>query len=135
MAEGRPITPGLFVVGPAGPRLIAGRCDACSALHFPAASICPYCAAGGCVEIPVGPRARLWLHTAVTTRPPGYRGPVPYGFGVVEIDAGLRVVTRLSEPRPDRLRPGMPMHLVVEPLFTDDEGSAVLSYAFAPDAA
>jgi hypothetical protein len=135
MAEGRPITPGLFVVGPGGPRLIAGRCAACRALHFPAASVCPYCAAGDCVETEVGPAARLWLHTVVSTRPPGYRGPLPYGFGVVEIDEGLRVVTRLSEPRPDRLQPGMAMRLIVEPLFIDDEGAAVFSYAFAPDAA
>ena len=66
------------------------------------------------------------------TAPPGYRGPVPYGFGVVELDDGLRVIARLTEARLDRLRPGLPVRLVLEPLFTDDEGRAVISYAFAP---
>ena len=64
--------------------------------------------------------------------PPGYPGPVPYGFGVVELDDGLRVITRLTEARLDRLRPGLAVRLVLEPLFTDDEGRAVISYAFAP---
>jgi hypothetical protein len=34
----------------------------------------------------------------------------------------------------DQLAPDLPMTLVVEPLFTDDDGTPVLSYAFAPDA-
>jgi uncharacterized OB-fold protein len=70
----------------------------------------------------------------VSSRPPGYRGPLPYGFGVVELDGGLRVVARLTEARLERLRPGLPMRLVVEPLFDDDEGRPVLSWAFAPEA-
>ena len=65
-------------------------------------------------------------------RPPGYRGEVPYGFGVVQLSDGLRVVTRLTESDLARLRPGMPMRLVIVPLHHNDEGRAVLSYAFAP---
>ena len=68
------------------------------------------------------------------SQPPGYRGPLPYGFGVVELPEGLRVVTRLTESNLDRLRDGLAMRLVVEPLFTEDDGTAVLSYAFAPAA-
>jgi uncharacterized OB-fold protein len=133
MPEARPIGAGLFVVEAAGPRLLAARCPACRQPHFPAQETCPYCATDGCSELRLGPAARLYLYTAVHTRPAGYRGPVPYGFGVVELEGGLRVVTRLTEARLDRLRPGLSMQLVVEPLFTDDAGHAVLSYAFRPD--
>ena len=133
MPEARAITAGLFVTGPDGPRLVAGRCDACTRLHFPASACCPYCGDGACVEATVGPEARLYLYTTVTSRPAGYRGPVPYGFGIVEVDGGLRIVTRLTEPDPQHLRPALPMRLVVEPLFTDDDGTPVLSYAFRPE--
>jgi hypothetical protein len=51
---------------------------------------------------------------------------------VVQLSDGLRVVTRLTEPDLSRLRPGMPMRLVIAPLHQDDEGRDVLSYAFAP---
>jgi len=44
------------------------------------------------------------------------------------------VIARLTESRLERLRPGIPLRLVVEPLFTDDDGRAVLSYAFRPEA-
>ena len=68
----------------------------------------------------------------VANRPPGYRGPLPYGFGVVELTEGLRVITRLTENDPARLHPGLEVTLVIEPLFTDDDGTQVLAYAFAP---
>ena len=131
----RPITGGLFVHDGAEPRLLAGRCPSCRGLHFPRGTTCPYCAAEGCVETPVGPTARLCLYTAVTARPPGYRGPLPYGFGVVELEDGLRVIARLTDSDTGRLRPGLAMRLVVEALFTDDDGREVLSYAFRPEPA
>jgi uncharacterized OB-fold protein len=131
MVEGRPIRPGLFVDDADGPHLLASRCGACGRLQFPAGTVCPYCAATGCVDARLGPAGRLRLFTAVQTSPPGYRGPVPYGFGVVDVD-GLSVVTRLTEARPERLRPGLPMTLVLEPVATDDDGRPVLAYAFRP---
>lgn len=131
MLDPRPIRPGLFVDEADGPRLVAGRCGACGRLHFPSGPVCPYCAAAGCSPVHVGPDGRLRLFTAVQTPPPGYRGPAPYGFGVVEVD-GLCVVTRLTEARLERLRPGLPVRLVVEALHTDDDGRPVLAYAFRP---
>jgi hypothetical protein len=130
----RPITEGLFVEDADGPRLLAGRCPACARLHFPAAPVCPYCGSDGCAEARVGPEGRLCLYTAIVSPPPGYRGPVPYGFGVVELAGGLRVIARLGEARLERLRPGLPVRLAVEPLFTDDEGREVRSYVFHPEA-
>jgi uncharacterized OB-fold protein len=74
---------------------------------------------------------RLWTWTAVTTAPPGYRGDVPYGFGVVELPEGLRVIGRLTESDPARLSQGQPMRVVVVPVQVDEDRH-VLSYAFAP---
>jgi hypothetical protein len=65
--------------------------------------------------------------------PPGYRGPVPYGFGVVALTGHrLEVIARLTEVDLARLRPNLPMRLEVAPLYTDDDGQVVLSWAFAP---
>ena len=132
MADARAIAPGLFVCDADGPRLLAGACVACGRRHFPASPVCPYCAADGVREIRVGPTGRLDLYTTVLRAPPGYRGEVPYGFGVVELEGGLHVIARLTESRLERLRPGLALSLVVEPLFTDDDGRPVLSYAFRP---
>jgi uncharacterized OB-fold protein len=134
MPDARPVAPDLFVATPDGVRLVAGRCRTCARHHFPASPVCPWCGADGAAREPVGPTGRLWLWTVVTSRPPGYRGTLPFGFGVVEIDGiGLRVVTRLTETRCDALREGLPMRLVVDALCTDEDGTPVQTWAFAPE--
>ncbi len=131
----RPIANGLFASDGELPNLLAARCRACDKLHFPSSPVCPYCGVDDCAETRVGPSGRLCLYTTVHGTPPGYRGPVPYGFGVVELAEGLRVITRLTAAPTEGLRPGLAMRLVIEPLFTDDDGTAVLSYAFRPEEA
>ena len=126
----RPVRDGLFLDDP--PRLLAGRCRQCGHLHFPRHDTCPYCASSHIDGVEVSGPARLWAWTAVTAAPPGYQGAVPFGFGVVELLEGVRVVTRLTEASPERLHAGQPMRLVLEPLHDDADGRQVLGYAFAP---
>lgn len=130
-----PVHDGLFSGGVDGdsPRLLGSRCDACGHHHFPRSATCPYCAADGARPVELSGEGRLWAWTAVTAAPPGYRGRVPYGFGVVELPEGLRVLGRLTEATPSKLTAGQPMHLVVVGLHEDDEGRQVTTYAFAPD--
>lgn len=121
-----PVRPDLFVAAEP-PRLVIGRCASCRRPHFPLADGCPYCGAESPSREEVPGRGRLWAWTAVTAAPPGYPGEVPYGFGVVELDAGLQVITRLTESDPARLGAGEPVHLVLEKI-----GDELLGYAFAP---
>ena len=65
-------------------------------------------------------------------RPPGYAGEVPFGFGVVELPEGLRLITRLTEADPAALRFGMAMRLAIVPLHVDEQGREVVTYAYAP---
>jgi uncharacterized OB-fold protein len=133
MPSPRPITADLFESHRDGARLRVARCVTCNKLHFPATATCPYCGEARTTATLVGPAGRLRLFTVVAARPPGYRGSLPYGFGVVELDGtNLQVIARLTEPDLERLRPGLPVTLVIEPLFTDDDGTPVLTYAFAP---
>ncbi len=129
-----PLRPGLFTTidDPDGAALLGGRCGACGAHHFPAQDVCPYCFGAPCELVPLSRSATLYVHTAVTKAPPGYTGPVPYGFGVVALPEGMRLVTRIAEANPAALAYGMPMRLVIEPLCVDADGREVWSYAFAP---
>jgi uncharacterized OB-fold protein len=127
-----PIHEGLFS---ADGQLLAAHCPDCHRWHFPADADCPYCSGERCEERPLSGQATLWLFTGVRNRPPGYLGEVPFGFGVVELPEGLRLITRLTEADPAALRLGMPMRLAIVPLHLDDEGREVVTYAFAPDEA
>jgi uncharacterized OB-fold protein len=133
--EAVPVTSGLFeLAGDRSGRLVGGCCPACARMHFPAAGDCPYCSAADCTRRALSERGTLCLFTTVLNRPPGYRGEVPFGFGVVELPEGVRLITRLTETDPARLDFGMPVRLTFVPLHVDDEGRQVMTYAFAPDA-
>jgi uncharacterized protein len=85
--------------------------------HFPPAQLCPYSGADDVEVVTLPSTGSLWAWTAVTSAPPGYVGPVPYGFGIVELDGiGLRVVGRLTEPDPSALRDGQRMVVTSETL-------------------
>ncbi|HEX6312338.1 MAG TPA: Zn-ribbon domain-containing OB-fold protein [Acidimicrobiia bacterium] len=127
-ADSVPVREGLFDDG----HLLGGCCAACARHHFPSSARCPYCGSPDVTRVQLADHGTLWGWTAVTTPPPGYRGEVPFGFGVVELPEGLRLVTRLTEADPGRLTFGMPMRLVIDPLHTDDDGNRVATYAFAP---
>jgi uncharacterized OB-fold protein len=107
--------------------LRGGRSPSSGLYHFPLSDVCPYTGADDVEPVDLPTSGRLWLWTAVTSSPPGYAGPVPYGFGIVELDGvELRVVGRLTEADPANLEHGRPMRLVV------DEFDGVTTWAFTP---
>jgi len=109
-------------------RLIGGFSPTSGQHHFPLAPVCPYSGADDVERVTLPTTGSLWAWTAVTTRPPGYEGTIPYGFGVVELDGiGLRVVGRLTESDPNVLRDGQPMRVVAEHISDD-----LTVWAFSP---
>jgi uncharacterized protein len=123
------IAPGLFDLDADGTiTLIGGFSPTSGHHHFPRGPVCPYTGADDVEAVRLPRTGTLWAWTAVTHAPPGYEGPIPYGFGVVELDdVDLRVVTRLTEADPSRLTAGEPMAVVA-----DDLGDGVVTWAFAP---
>jgi uncharacterized OB-fold protein len=127
----RSIAPDLFDPdGDGGPTLHGGYSPTSGLHHFPRFARCPYTGADDVEPAELPTTGTLFLWTAVTAPPPGYTGPVPFGFGVVELSNGLRVITRLTEPDPGALDAGAAMRLVAEVVAVDDDGTEVVAWAF-----
>ena len=122
-----PVKEGLFTMTD-DPRLLGSRCPACGRSAFPAQTICPYCSADGCEVVSLSPEGVVEVCTTVINRPPGYEGTVPFGFGVVELPEGLRIISRISVP--EHCRAGTPVRLALEPLCTNADGQEVMTYTF-----
>jgi uncharacterized protein len=134
-AATRALHDGLFRERPDGSIVLLGGFSPSSGrTHFPRLPACPYTGADDVEEVELPTSGTLWGWTGVTARPPGYDGEMPFGFGIVELTDGLRVITRITESDPTALSFGQAMHLVPEALQTDDDGTAVITYAFAPGA-
>ena len=123
-----PIAKGLFELDADGMITLIGGYSPTSALyHFPLLDTCPYSGAADVERVALSRDGKLWAWTAVTAPPPGYRGRVPYGFGVVELTREkLRIVTRLKEADTDALTFGQSMALVA-----DELPDGVVTWAFA----
>jgi uncharacterized OB-fold protein len=122
------IADGLFELEDDGTiTLIGGYSPASGRYHFPLLDTCPYSGANDVERVRLSRDANLWAWTAVTAAPPGYDGPVPYGFGIVELIAErLRIVTRLREADPAALTFGQQLTLVA-----DELPGEVVTWAFA----
>jgi len=121
------IAEGLFELDADGAiALVGGYSPTSRQYHFPLLDTCPYSGATDVERVLLSREATLWAWTAVTAPPPGYEGPVPFGFGVVELVAErLRIITRLRESDPSQLTYGQNMTLVA-----DELPGGVVTWAF-----
>jgi hypothetical protein len=130
-----PVADGLFDLAEDGAALVGSVCAGCGTHYFPTAVSCRNPA---CDDKQVGPATLGRTGTLYSWTVQGYRPPAlfrmddwaPYAIGLVEVPEGLRVLAMLTEH--ERLEIGMPLELVVEPLYVDDEGRQVLTYKYAP---
>lgn len=135
-----PIAEGLFTWPAEHPRLLAGRCRDCGNHMFPPQDGCTRCSRTEVETVELDRRGTLWTWTVQSYPPkaPPYAGDAdpdtfePYGVGYVDIDGKLLVESRLTVADPAELEIGMEMALVIEPLFVDEHGDEVVTFAFEP---
>ena len=80
------------------------RCEDCSRLTFPPKPFCPHCWSKRIAWVPLSGRGKLYAQTVVHAAPLVFQGEVPYRVGVVDLDEGLRIATRVLadvEPKLD----------------------------------
>jgi uncharacterized OB-fold protein len=115
--------------------LRGAACPACGTTTFPIQDSCPRCGAGEMAEVALPHRGSLWSFTVQAFEPkPPYRGMgefEPYGVGYVDLGPVV-VECRLTVSDPAALAIGQPVELQLIPAFVDEDGTTVLTFAFAP---
>jgi uncharacterized protein len=136
------IDPGISTWPEADPQLIGSGCGACGETVFPRQQHCPKCSKAEMTDVLLPRRGTViaWTTQGFPPGPP-YLGPtgkdfVPFGVGLVQLDAGdgpvVRVEGRLTENDPEKLQFGMAVELTMVPFATDDEGDEIITFAFQP---
>ena len=80
------------------------RCDDCARLTFPPKPFCPHCWSERVRWVPLSGRGKLYSQTVVHAAPMVFQDEVPYRVGIVDLDEGLRIATRVlaeAEPKLD----------------------------------
>jgi len=121
------------------PQLLGSRCNGCGATTWPKQTRCPRCSAADMSERRLPRRGTLvaWTTQGFVPKLP-YAGREtaesfePFGVGLVQLGDEVRVEARLTEHDPSKLRFGMDVELVFVPFFVDEDGTQVMTWAFAP---
>ena len=137
------VADGIFNIVDGKPVLLGSRCTNCDNHMFPRQSGCPKCMFDTQEDIELAQSGTLWTWTVQGYPPksPPYAGDVdpktfePYGVGYVELPGEVKVESRLTIADPDQLEIGMELEMVVVPLYTNDAGEEVVTFAFAPTSA
>jgi uncharacterized OB-fold protein len=136
MPDTKPVIEGLFAETKDGPRLLGSRCATCKAPYFPKSAVChnPKCTESKIEDAAFGPRGKLWSVAIQNYPPPApakFDEPYkPYAMGVVDLEDGLRLMARMSTDDPDSVKIDSEVELVIEPLYHEEDGTAVLTWKF-----
>jgi len=134
-AKVRPALEGYLTEADGKPHLLGSRCVACGTYYFPSLdTFCrnPACDSTDFESVPLSRTGRLWSYTNAAYQPPAPYIPIkdpyePFAIAAVELEReGMIVLGQCADGiAVEDLEVGMTMELVVETLFSDDEGDAV----------
>jgi hypothetical protein len=131
-----PFAPGLWTTQSSGEARLAGsRCPDCGELFFPVknSGYCPHCYGSRLEETNLGPVGTLAAYTTVLQPPAGgfYNGPVPFNYGLVDLDEGIRIEAQLDGD-PASYQVGLRMALKILPFYVSEQEEQVQVFRFVP---
>lgn len=97
-------------------RLCFQRCADCRAWRHLPRHLCPRCGSARWDWEPSSGRGRVYTWTVThQAMHPAFADEGPYAVVVVEMEEGVRLVSRVRGTRPDRLEIGLPVAVELEP--------------------
>jgi uncharacterized protein len=90
------------------------RCVDCDRHVFYPRAVCPVCMTSGLEWVEATGAGVVHSFTVVHRAPPGYRDEVPYVVALVDLDEGVRMMTRLVDVEPAAVRVGMPVEVAIQ---------------------
>ena len=141
MATQVPAVEGWFTLDES-PALLGGRCSGCGTYVFPNnRKFCPNprCTSEAFDSVELSRRGRIWSYTDARYQPPPPYVPVadphePFAIAAVELEAERLVVMGqvVRGVGVDDLRVGMPVQLVLETLYVEDDNEVIV-WKWRPD--
>ena len=90
------------------------RCDGCGRHVFYPRAVCPFCMGAVLSWVEASGRGRVHAFTVVHRAPADYRDEVPYVVALVELDEGVRLMTRLVDVEPSAVAVDQPVEVAIQ---------------------
>jgi uncharacterized protein len=127
---------GWYTLDEQAPTLIGARCNTCGSYFFPplASRFCrnPDCAGESFEQVPLSRTGRIWSYTNACYQPPEpFVAPspyVPFAIAAVELERERMIVLGqvVTGVGVQDLAVGMPVELVLEPLYSEGESDKLV---------
>jgi len=113
------------------PQLIGSKCPSCGEVVFPKNRTCTNCLHPLMEEVKLSRRGKIYNLSTVMLPPPKFKGQIPYAIGFVELPEGLRMLASFSGD-PEILEVGMDVVLVLETVYSDENGNEIIGFRYKP---
>ena len=100
-------------------KLMVVRCRNCGAKHLPPKPVCTNCYSRRLEWISLKPTGRLITYTIIHVAPERFQQFVPYAYGIVEFEDGLRLPGMIRDVDHGKIHIGMELELSFEPAVED----------------
>lgn len=94
-------------------RLDVQRCQSCGRHVFYPRSLCPHCGGVDLEWVTVSGRGTVYSLTVVHRAPAEFQAEAPYVVALVELEEGVRMLTRLIDVEPAAVRVAMPVEVAL----------------------
>lgn len=118
-------------------RLAGSICNDCGEAFLGKLAGCENCGSRNLRSVALSNEGSLYTFTVLHALPGGsYKGSrepfVPFGIGMIELPEGCRIIAPVTVNDPKKLKVNMPMRLIVDTLYVNEEGNEVLAFKFGP---
>ena len=94
-------------------RLDVQRCQSCRRHVFYPRSLCPHCGGVDLKWVTVSGRGTVYSFTVVHRAPAEFQAEAPYVVALVELEEGVRMLTRLIDVEPAAVHVAMPVEVTL----------------------
>ncbi|KKB35191.1 Zn-ribbon domain-containing OB-fold protein [Bacillus thermotolerans] len=99
-------------------KLLLQKCGDCERYIFYPRIICPHCFSEHMTWEETSGKGKIHSYTVIHKAPPAFKGEVPYVVGVIDLDEGVRMLSRIIGDRND-LSIDQPVSVVYEKIDDD----------------
>ena len=109
------------------------KCKSCGNLSFPPRLVCSKCKSRDSEPYRFIGKGKLYSYTIIYQAPDRFDQYAPYVVGLVDLKEGVRVTAQLTDLKPEDVKIGMSLEMVIRQIYEDgDRGPILYGYKFRP---
>ena len=111
MAETAPFTVEQFYKFIGEKKLMGAKCNRCGTVMLPPKPICPKCSSKELTWVHLNNQGKLATYTVIYIAPVQFQSMVPYAFGIIELEKGLRLAGMIRGLEPEKVEVGIELEV------------------------